>query len=231
MTRPHDIESTRIGLIGGMSWRASAEYYRIANVLIAQRFGTGHSARVLLDSLDFAEVLDAADRGGPHSVQRMLVDAALRLQGAGVDAVLLTANTAHRWYGEIAARLQIPLLHVADAVHARAAHDHLRSLAIVGTTQTVTSEVYEHGRGEGVELLYPDAHAQLAIDRIIEELTRRAPVSADAEVLRDVGADLERAGAEAIVLACTDLSPLQGDLAARILVLDSAEIHVAAALS
>lgn len=219
-----------VGIVGGMSWRASAEYYRLANEMIAAALGGTHSARVLLESLDFAEVLGPVLAGRPDETGALILDAALRLEEAGADVVLLAANTAHQWHERISARLGVPVPHVADAVHAAASASGFGTLGLLGTSGTLDSGVYEHGLPPGVRLVVPSPELQREVDTFIDVLTSRAPEPGEAARLNSAIQQLCDNGVDALVLACTDFTPLSQDLERQLPVLDSSRLHVALAL-
>ena len=224
------LPSPVLGIIGGMSWHASAEYYRIANELAAETRGGQHSARILLESLDFGELLALVGAERIDDAIEMLRSAAKHLEAAGADAVLLAASTAHQWYAEVAASIGVPLVHVAEPVHRAAEAAGYRRLGILGTAQTRRAGVFDFARRGETELVFPDDGDQAALDRLIIELTQRPGQRDDTERLGELAAGLEHVGVDAIVLACTDLTPIAESLSVATPVLDSTRLHVARVL-
>lgn len=219
----------RLGIIGGMTWRASAEYYRIANELVAARSGAPHSADLTMVSLDFAPLVRGLTEGRPDEVGATLVDAARRLERTAPAVLVLAANTAHLWFDQVSAAVGCPVVHVADGVHRAAQEAGASRLGVLGTTATARAEVYAHGRGDGTRLVLPSTEAQDALHRLITvDLAARGPRPDDAELLATIGADLVASGADAVVLGCTEFSGI--GLPLDVPVLDSTALHVRAAL-
>ncbi|TQM11448.1 aspartate racemase [Pseudonocardia kunmingensis] len=218
-----------LGVIGGMTWRASAEYYRIANELVAVQSGAPHSAYVTMVSPDFAPLVRALAAGRPDDVAAVLVDAARRLAVTDPAVVVLAANTAHLWFDQVRAEVRCPVVHVAEGVHRAAAEAGVTRLGILGTTATARAQVYRHGIGSRTEIVHPQVDAQEALHRLITvDLAARGPCPEDAALLATVAADLVAAGAEAVVLGCTEFSGMR--LPLDVPVFDSTALHVRAAL-
>jgi aspartate racemase len=221
----------KIGLVGGMSWHSTLEYYRVLNEQVAATRGGHASARVVLESLDFAEIRECQQTGDWSRAGRLLTEAALRCQASGAEAVVICTNLMHRVADDVEAALDVPLLHIADAI-ADAAHAREWSQVGVLGTSWVAAEDFYVGRlaRNGLRVHVPSADEQTEIDRIIfEELTlgrieesSRATYAAVIERLRD-------AGAEAVVLACTEVGLLVRPKDSTLPLLDSVDVHAEAA--
>lgn len=220
-----------IGLLGGMSWESTAEYYRVLNEEVARRLGGLASARILMSSVDFSGYAADMAAGRWEEIGENLVREALCLKRAGAEALLIATNTMHRFAGELVAATGLPLLHIADATGAAVSAAGARRVGLLGTIFTMEGEFY---RGRlldrfGVEALVPPAAERREVDRIIfAELCRGIALPASKERLRDIAAALASAGAEGIILGCTELPLLmkEGDLAVPYW--DSTRLHALA---
>lgn len=223
-----------IGLLGGMSWHSSADYYRLINEEVARRLGGHHSARCLLTSLDFEEVRDLQRRDAWDEAAETLATAARRLQAGGADLVVLCTNLMHKAAPEIEAALDVPFLHIADAVGAQAtAAGHAR-VGLLGT-RWVMEETFYRDRlhsGWGIDVVVPDDAGRALVDRVIfDELTlgriEDRSRSDYVAIIESLAAD----GAQAVVLACTEIELLISQEDSPIPVLDSTAAHASAAVT
>ncbi|MBP7095473.1 MAG: amino acid racemase [Spirochaetia bacterium] len=207
-----------VGLIGGMSWESTAEYYRIVNDEIAARLGALSSARLLLSSVDFGPIAAAMKAGDWGSVREALVGEALRLRMAGVEALALATNTMHRFAADLEAECGLPLIHIADAAATAIKAAGFRRAGLLGTVFTMEEAFYRDRLRErhGIEVIVPERADRLEVDRcIFGELCRGVIDPRSAARLKEIAASLAEAGAEGIILGCTEL-PLamrDGDLA------------------
>ncbi len=222
-----------IGLIGGMSWKSSAEYYRLINEGARDQLGGLHSARCLLWSFDFAdiELLQRTDRW--EEAAALMVDAAQRLERAGADFIVIATNTMHTAAPQIEAAVKLPLLHIADPTAERIKAAGLRRVGLLGTAFTMEQDFYK-GRlvdKHGLEVLVPDAADRATVHRIIyEELVRGEIVAASCEAYRQVIARLIARGAEAIILGCTEIMLLVGEADSAVPLFDTTGLHAQAAV-
>jgi aspartate racemase len=222
-----------LGLLGGMSWESTAIYYRRLNEMARERLGGQHSARLLLWSADFAPMAALQSAGDWDAATRILVDAALSLERAGAEALLICANTMHRMASEIQAALAIPLLHVADATAAKLLARGARRPLLIATKFTM-EEPFWRARlaAGGVGAVIPPADARERLHAIIydelvqgrfEEASRRA-----------VGEIVERetraARVDSLILGCTEFGLLLGPADVAIPVFDTTEIHARAGI-
>lgn len=215
-----------IGLIGGMSWESTAHYYTALNTLVKQRLGGFHSARLLLYSVDFDDVaqLQFADRWDEATV--MMVDAARRLERAGADFLAIAANTMHIADEAIERSVGIPLLHIADAAGARIVASGLRRVALLGTAFTMERAFYKDRlrRKFSLEIIVPDER-QLVHDIIYQELVRGIVNPESKARLRKLVAGLAAAGAEGVILGCTELMMILEQADSPVPLFDTTAIH------
>ena len=223
----------KLGIIGGASWSSTALYYEQINRGVAKRLGGLHSARLVIESLDFEDDYAAFHRAGDWSgAEKIIVAAAERLRGAGVEGLLLASNTMHKHAGEVAAATGLPLLHIADCTAARIAADGVKRVALLGTRFTM-NEPFVRDRLEagGLQLMPIDPPWMQEVDRIIyEELAAGRVVRESQRKLRTLITELGRKKVEAVILGCTELV-LAVDVRANVLpVYDTTAIHARAAV-
>lgn len=221
-----------IGMLGGMSWESTAEYYRIANELVRERLGGVHSAQVVLDSLDFADVETLQAAGRWAEAGDLLADRARAVVAAGADLVVLCTNTMHTVIGAVEDAVDVPVLHIADATAARIQAAGLRRVGLLGTSFTMEQDFYR-GRmaGHGLDVLVPGAEDRAVVHRVIyEELVRGVVRPESRAAYRDVIRRLVDDGAEGIVLGCTEIELLVGDADSPVPVFPTTRIHVEAAV-
>jgi aspartate racemase len=158
----------QLGILGGMSWESTASYYRLLNQGVRERLGGLHSAPLLLHSLDFAEVAEVQRRDDWPAAGALLAGAAQGLQRAGAGALLLATNTMHKVAASIEAAVQIPLLHIGDAVGQALQRQGVQRAALLGTRFTMQEDLYLHRLNErfGIEVLLPDTAAMADIYRV-----------------------------------------------------------------
>ena len=222
-----------IGLIGGMSWESSAHYYRIIDERVRTLVGGLHSARVLMLSVDFADIERMQAEARWEEAAAELADAARALERAGADCVVLCTNTMHKVADEIAAAVRIPLLHIADATAAAIDTAGLRRVGLLGTRFTMEEEFYVRrlASRSGAEVIVPGTADRAVVNRIIyEELVLGAVLDESrAEYLRII-AELIAAGAEGIVLGCTEIMMLVGSCEVGVPMFDTTTLHANAAV-
>lgn len=222
-----------IGMLGGMSWHSSADYYRLVNEEVAKRLGGHRSAQCLLISVDFERVRDLQRRDAWDEAGEFLAAEALKLQRAGADLVVLCTNLMHKGAPAIQAALDIPFLHIADAVGARAAAGGFGRVGLLGTRWVMEETFYSDRLRErfGVEVVIPNADLREMINRVIfDELTVGVINDASRAAYVAVIQQLKEDGAQAVVLACTEIELLIGDKDSPIPVIDSTRAHALAAV-
>jgi len=222
-----------IGLIGGMSWESSAEYYRLINQAVRERLGNLHSAEIVMVSVDFGPIALAQRDGRWDDAATRLEDAARQLQAAGAGCVVVCTNTMHKLAARVAAAVTIPLLHIADPVGDAARRAGWRTLGLLGTAFTMEQDFLRERLLErhGVAVLTPDAPQRADIHRIIyDELCNGVISDASRQVYRTVIADLAARGAQAVILGCTEITLLIKAADVDIPVLDTTALHAGAAV-
>jgi len=222
-----------IGLIGGMSWESSAEYYRIINERVRASLGGLHSARVLMLSVDFATIETMQKTGRWDDAASELAAAARALELAGADCIVLCTNTMHKVADAIAGAVRIPFLHITDATATVIEAAGIRRVGLLGTRFTMEEDFYlKRLAGQAqVEVLVPNAADRAVVDRIIfEELCLgRVLDDSRAEYLRII-AELIARGAEGIVLGCTEIMLLVGSSQVGVPLFDTTTLHAIAAV-
>jgi aspartate racemase len=222
----------RIGLLGGMSWESSAEYYRLLNELVRERLGGLASAECLLYSVNFAEIEAMQVEGRWEDAGRRLAEAARCLEAGGADLVLLCTNTMHKVADVVAAAVSVPLLHLGDATADAVRRSGLTTVGLLGTAFTMEQSFYrERLESHGLTVLVPDAEDRGLVHRVIYEelclgVVRPESRAAYVEVVDRLGA----AGAEGVVLGCTEIELLVGQDHVDLPVFPTTRLHVEAAL-
>jgi aspartate racemase len=222
----------KLGIIGGTGWTSTALYYEHINRGVAQLLGALHSARLTIESIDFADLLALEQANDWDGVANLNIDAARRLRAAGVDGLLMACNTTHKIYDAVAASVDVPVLHIADAAAERIAADGRRTVALLGTRLTMT-EPHIAGRFEarGINIAPVAAGWVNEVDRIIfEELAVGRIVRDSQRKLKTLITELAKQKVQAVVLGCTELV-LVVDVRANVLpVYDTTAIHSRAAV-
>jgi aspartate racemase len=217
-----------IGLIGGMSWESTVPYYRTINEVVKQRLGGLHSARLILLSVDFAEVECLQRAGDWAAAGRLLADAAVRLQAAGADFLVLCTNTMHRVAPAIQAAVGVPLLHIADPTAAAVKAAGCQTVGLLGTAFTMEQDFYKGRLADrhGLHVLVPDAGDRAVVHRVIyEELCLGEVKASSREAFRRIMGRMAEAGAQAIILGCTEISLLVDATDAPVALFDTTDIH------
>lgn len=221
-----------IGLIGGMSWESSAEYYRIINRDVQRRLGGVHSARSLMLSVDFGDIEKLQHAGDWDALTAEMVAAAQSLERGGADFIVLCTNTMHRMAGAMEASVAIPLLHIVDPTAEALKGAGVQKVGLLGTAFTMEQDFYK-GRlaGHGFEVLIPEAEDRAAVHRIIyEELVCGEIREPSRAAYRAVIARLVSAGAEAIILGCTEIMLLVRAEDSAVPLFDTTTLHAMAAV-
>ena len=222
-----------IGLIGGMSWESSAEYYRIINVLVRERLGGLRSAKCLMWSFDFGEIEALQHAGRWDDATAQMIDAAQRLERGGADFVLICTNTMHRMADQVQAAIGLPLLHIADPTAERIKAAGVKKVGLLGTAFTMEQDFYK-GRlieRHGLDVIVPEEDDRRVVHRIIyEELVQGRIEAASRQAYREVIARLVERGAEAIILGCTEIMLLVGPQDSSVPLYDTTAIHAEAAV-
>ncbi|NCE90654.1 aspartate/glutamate racemase family protein [Pseudomonas sp. L13] len=221
-----------IGLIGGMSWESSAEYYRLINQSVRDQLGPLRSGQVLMYSVDFGPVEQAQHAGRWDDAALILEDAARRLQAGGADCVVLCTNTMHLVAPRIEAAVSIPFLHIADATATAALEAGTLTVGLLGTAFTMEQDFLKSRlAAQGLNVLVPDADERKAVHRIIyEELCVGVVSDASRQVYQRVIQTLAARGAQAIILGCTEICLLIQPEHSALPLLDTTALHAQAAV-
>ncbi|MDH3218494.1 MAG: aspartate/glutamate racemase family protein [Gammaproteobacteria bacterium] len=217
-----------IGLIGGMSWESSALYYRLINDAVNRRLGGLHSARMLLFSVDFAPVEALQHAGDWNGAAAVLVDAARRLEAGGAEFFLICTNTMHRVADEVAASVDIPLLHIADATGAVLQQDGVNRIGLLGTAFTMELDFYRDRISErfGIEVVIPELHdRQMVHDIIYQELCQGRVDAESREVYLAIIERLNQQGIDGVILGCTEIGMLIDQRHTDVRLYDTTAIH------
>jgi aspartate racemase len=223
-----------IGLIGGMSWESSAEYYRILNQGVRDLLGPTASARCLLWSFDFSEIEGLQHQSDWQELSARMVDAARRLEVAGAEMLLICTNTMHRMAPEVQAAVRIPLLHIADPTAERIKAEGFGKVGLLGTAFTMEHDFYKGRLSEqhGLDVIVPGDADRITVHRIIyEELVAGKVIASSRDAYRAVIARLVDEGAEAIILGCTEIMLLVRPEDSPVPLFDTTRIHAEAAIT
>ena len=222
-----------IGLLGGMSWESTAEYYRHINEEVKRRLGHLHSARIALYSVDFEDVEQLQQAGHWDQAADLMIDAARRVERAGADLLLICTNTMHKVAEPVADALRIPLLHIADATADAIKRQSIQRVGLLGTRFTM-EEAFYRGRlveKHGLEVVVPEAEQREIVHRVIyDELCVGRIEEQSRQQYLDVIDDLVRQGAQAVILGCTEIGLLIREDDCAIPVFDTTHLHAQAAV-
>jgi len=222
----------KIGMIGGMSWESSIEYYRLMNLKVRETLGGLHSAECIMYSFDFADIEFLQSSGKWDESAELMLQTARRLEGAGADFVIICTNTMHKNADFVAEHIGIPLLHIADATADEVKRLGLKAVGLLGTQFTMEEDFYKGRLADKyqLEVLVPDRKAREEINRIIyEELCRGIIRPESRAFYRNAIENLVKRGAGGIILGCTEIGLLVKPEDSPAPVFDTTEIHAAAA--
>ncbi len=222
-----------IGLIGGMSWESTLEYYRIINETVKEKVGGFHSAKMVLYSVDFAEVESMQHKGEWDKAAKFLVEAGRRVEKAGADFALLCTNTMHKVFDEVQRGVQIPLLHIADVTAKSILGKGLKRVGLLGTRFTMEDDFYRGrlARRHGIEVIIPGEDDRAAIHRILySELCMGEIKDISKGTFQRIIASLEAGGAEGIILGCTEIPLLVEQRDYGLPLIDTTALHARAAV-
>ncbi|MCQ9369363.1 aspartate/glutamate racemase family protein [Brevibacterium sp. 91QC2O2] len=222
-----------IGVLGGMSWESSLDWYRMANEQVRDRLGGFHSAPILLDSLDFAEIEALQATGDWDGAGRILAAHARGLEAAGAGLVVLCTNTMHLVADQISAAIDVPFIHIGDTTAEVIRAKGLATVGLLGTAFTMEQAFYRDRLADhGITSLIPDEKDRATVHRIIyEELVRGIVTEDSRQAYREVIGRLVAAGAQGIVLGCTEIELLIGQQDSPVPVFPTTALHVTAALA
>lgn len=221
-----------IGLIGGMSWESSAEYYRIINQEVNRQLGKNHSARILMYSFDFEEIELLQHNDAWEELTKLMISVASRLESAGSEFLVICTNTMHLMAPQIEAAVSIPLIHIADITGAAIAKQNLKKVGLLGTRFTMKKNFYREWIYEkyGIEVIVPGEEEMDIIHRVIyEELVTGKIWKPSKKAFLEVMDHLQTKGAEGVILGCTEIPLLIKQTDVAYPVFDTTTLHAIAA--
>lgn len=217
----------RIGLIGGMSWESSLEYYRIINEEVKKKLGSSHSADLLMYSFDFAEVEKLQHENKWDELTEIMIDKAKLLKNAGAEVIAICTNTMHKMAGEIEENTELPLIHIADSAAAEMKKKDIKKAALLGTKFTMEEDFYRDRISEyGIEIIIPDKKQREVIhNTIYSELISGLIKDSSRKKFVEIIESLQEKGAEGVVLGCTEIPLLIKNNDSPIEVFDTTYLH------
>ena len=222
-----------IGMIGGMSWESSIEYYRIINQTVKEKLGGLHSAQSLMYSVDFAEIEILQNEGRWDEATQAMIEAAQHVEAGGADFVIICTNTMHKMADEVETAIGIPLLHIADAAAGAIKAQGLSKIGLLGTRFTMEEDFYRGRLVEkhGLEVLIPEAEDREIVHRVIyDELVLGEIKPESREAYKGIIEKLIAEGAQGIILGCTEVGLLVKEEDSPVPIFDTAYIHAVAAV-
>lgn len=221
-----------IGMIGGMSWESTAIYYRDANELVRDRLGGLHSAKILLESLDFQAISNLQNADRWDDAAEILCNTARSLEQAGADMVLICTNTMHLLIDQVQAAVQVPVLHIGDVAGKAAASQGLVKVGLLGTAFTMEKDFYrDRIASHGIEVIVPEVEDRQAVHQaIFGELALGVCSDETRKKFREIITKLVAEGAEGIILGCTEIELLVTQADSSVPVFPTAKLHIEAAV-
>ncbi len=216
-----------VGIIGGMSWESTAEYYRIINEKIRDELGGLHSAQILLYSVDFAQIEQWQTKGEWDKSAEYMSDIAQKLQAAGADFIIIATNTMHKLAPQIEQKISVPLLHIADATADVLVGEGMQKIALLGTRYTMTQDFYKAKlKARGLEVVIPcDEDVKIVNDIIFEQLCMGVVLEDSRKEYQRIIVEMKERGAQAVVFGCTEIGLLLSAQHSALPVFDTAVIH------
>ena len=216
-----------LGLIGGMSWESTVTYYQVINETIKKELGGLHSAKILLYSVDFDEIEKYQSSGDWEKSADVLADAAVRLENAGADYIVICTNTMHKVVPEISKRISIPIIHIAEATADKLKEHNIKTVGLLGTKYTMTQDFYKSKLIEaGLNVIVPnDTDAETINSVIYEELCLGEIRSESKEKYLDIIRKMKNAGAQGVILGCTEIGLLIQQNDTDLPIFDTTLIH------
>ncbi|PNH96319.1 aspartate/glutamate racemase family protein [Vibrio diazotrophicus] len=217
-----------IGMLGGMSWESTVSYYKAINEGVKQALGGLHSAKIALYSVNFDEIEQLQRVGDWDKAGVILGDAAKSIQAGGADFLLICTNTMHKVLPQIEKKIDIPVLHIADATANKLIEDGISKVGLLGTAFTMEQDFYKRRISEkfGIEVIVPEHEEREVVHRVIyDELCQGQILSESREHYITIIDNLRRAGAEAVILGCTEIALLVEQQHTQVKLYDTTKIH------
>ncbi len=222
-----------IGLIGGLSWESSIEYYRIVNEDVKKRLGGLHSAKCILYSFDLEDIAKLQREGKWVEATKLMADAAQSLERAGADFIVICTNSMHKVFDEMQKSVKIPILHIVDATAEKIKEMGIKKVGLLGTKYTMEEDFYKGrlSKKHGIEVIVPDEKERQAVHNVIyNELCVGNINETSREQFKKITANLAKNGAQGIILGCTEIPLLIKQKDCAIPLFDTTEIHAKAAV-
>ena len=221
-----------IGIIGGLTWVSSLDYYRLMNEMVNEKLGGSEAAKVILYSLNFGEIKKLTEAGDWNSIQYILVSSAQKLEQAGADCILIGANTMHKLAAEVQAAINIPLIHVAEETAKVVSNKQLKMVALLGTKYTMQLDFYKDKlSADGIDTIIPrEEDIHYINNAIYSEMSKSLFLPETKTRFISIINELIHQGAEGIILGCTEIPLLIKQEDCPIPVFDTTNIHVRAAV-
>lgn len=218
-------------MIGGMSWESTVTYYKIVNEIVKEKLGGFHSAKVLLYSVDFSEIEECQAKDEWDKSADILSTAAKNLENAGADFIVICTNTMHKVAPQIQSNIGIPIIHIAEATAEELKYRKISKVALLGTKYTMTQDFYkEKLENAGISVLIPDKQGiEIVNDVIYNELCLGVISKTSKEKYLNIINDLEKQGAQGVILGCTEIGLLIQQEDTNLPVLDTTQIHASKA--
>jgi len=217
-----------IGLIGGMSWESSVEYYKLINEKINELLGGFHSCKSLMYSVDFAEIEKFQHQDKWEELNFIMADSAKKLENAGADIIVLCTNTMHLCSKAIIDNISVPFLHIAEATGEEIVNRNVKKAGLLGTKFTMEKDLYKKILNEkfGIEIIIPDDEERNTVHRIIyEELVHGEIKDESRDIYKEIIGNLQKNGAEGVILGCTEIPLLISDSDVDIPVFNTTRLH------
>jgi len=223
-----------IGLIGGMSWESSSEYYKIINETVKERLGGLHSAKCIMYSVDFEEIASLQHQGEWEELTKLMINFAQQLEGAGADFIVICTNTMHKMAEEVQDNIHIPLLHIADATAEKIIEQGLRKPGLLGTKFTMEEDFYKQRLKEkyNLDVIIPSNTDREIIDSVIyNELCLGIIKQSSKKKFKEIIKKLVSIGADGMILGCTEIPLLISQKDVEVPLFDTTTIHSKAAVA
>lgn len=221
-----------IGLIGGLSWESTSEYYRIINTAVKNKLGGLHSAKCLIHSFNFEEIADMQRTGKWKEATESMVEAAVKLEQAGAEVIIICTNTMHKMAMEVQEAVSVPLIHIAESTAHAIKQQNLKKVALLGTAFTMEQPFYKDILSKhGIETIIPnEADRQMVHSVIFDELCQGRFLEDSRVKYQELISKLEAEGAEGVILGCTEIPLLIKQEHSSLPLLDTTYLHAMAAV-
>lgn len=222
-----------IGLIGGTSWESTQDYYHIINKEVSEKLGGLHSAKIILYSVDFEEVIKYENQGKWDKVAKIIIDAAKRVESAGADFILICTNTLHKLADDVKKNMRIPLIDIRDITADKVKSSGFKKVGLLGLKPTMEEDFYKGklSKKHGIEVVIPNKEERQIVHSIIlNELCLGKIKKSSKGQFKKIINNLINNGAEAVILGCTELSLLIQQKDVKVLLFDTTRIHAETAV-